>query len=305
LPAKHLLFALLAVCIWSGNTIVSKLAAGAIPPGIIAFDRWCIAFLLLTPFQARAAWRHRAEIARQLPRLALLGLLGMAMCQGLGYYAAGFTTATNMALLLALVPLLTLLVSAVFLRDKPPVTALLGGLVSLLGIVIVLGQGRLLSQGPYAGAGRGDALMLIAVLAYATYGILLRRWTMALPAWTSIYVQVGAAVLLLLPCLLLDSRPPLTTPVAVMVLYAAIPGSIVAPFAWMAAVKRLGAGRTAIFMNLIPILTAAIAAAFLGEALRLHHLLGGGLTLAGILLVQHRPAAPRPATAGEARPTNG
>lgn len=290
MPVKYLLFSLLAVSIWTGNTIVSKLAAGAIPPGVIAFERWFIAFVILTPFVARDAWHHRRTIARHLPRLAILGLLGMAMCQGLGYYAAGFTSATNMAILLSLVPLLTLLLSTLFLSEKPSGLAMLGGLLSLSGIFVVLGQGNLsllLSHG----VGRGDAIMLLAVLAYAGYGVLLRSWPIPLAVWTSIYVQIGFAVLFLLPSYLLESNSAFSLANAIMILYAAIPGSILAPFVWMSAVKHVGAGRTAIFMNLIPIMTAVVAAIFLDEALHVYHLVGGGMTIAGIILVQRKPTA--------------
>ncbi|MGF7055195.1 drug/metabolite transporter (DMT)-like permease [Bosea sp. OAE752] len=130
---------------------------------MIAFGRWFLAFLILTPFVLRDAWRHRRVVARNLAKLAGLGLLGMAMCQGLGYYAAAFTSATNMAILLSLVPLLTEGLSFLFLGERPSRRAILGGVLSLFGIFIVLGRGDaslLLAQG----VGRGDALMLLAVL---------------------------------------------------------------------------------------------------------------------------------------------
>ncbi len=193
-----------------------------------------------------------------------------------------------MAILLSLVPLLTLILSAIFLSDKPSALAVLGGIISLCGIFIVLGQGdlsRLLSYG----VGRGDAIMLLAVLAYAGYGILLKQWPMPLAVWTSIYIQIGFAILFLLPSYLMESASAFTVPNLVMILYAAIPGSILAPFVWMSAVKHLGAGRTAIFMNLIPIMTAVVAAIFLGETLHIYHLVGGGMTIAGIILVQRKP----------------
>lgn len=285
MPVKYLFFSLLAVCIWAGNTIVSKLAAGAIPPSAIAFERWLIAFIILTPFVARSVWSHRRTIWRQLPKLAALGLLGMAICQGLGYYAARFTSATNMAILLSLVPLLTLVLSALILREMPSRLALLGGLLSLLGIFVVLGKGdpaALLSQG----VGRGDTLMLVIVLAYAAYGVLLKGWSGHLPLFTSLYVQIGWAVIFLLPAYLLGDPSTLTPGNVTMTLYAAIPGSIIAPFVWMSAVKHLGAGRTTIFMNLIPILTAIVAAIFLKESLHVYLVLGGGMTIAGIVISQ-------------------
>ena len=70
-------YPLLAVLIWSGNAIVCKLAAGAIEPGVIAFYRWLLAWLLVTPFMARTVWQQRQQIRPHLRRLMILALLGM------------------------------------------------------------------------------------------------------------------------------------------------------------------------------------------------------------------------------------
>ncbi|VVE68752.1 multidrug DMT transporter [Pandoraea captiosa] len=296
----YLFLCLLAVSIWAGNAIVGKLAAGAIPPGTIAFDRWLIAFLVLTPFVAKRVWQYRATIRTQLPRLALLGLLGMATCQGLAYYAASFTSATNIGILLSLVPLLTLLIGVALFRDLPSRRAMLGVAISFAGIVLVIGKGdprALLSQG----VGRGDAMMLVAALSVAAYGVLLKRWASALPTFTSIYVQMAFALIFLLPGMLLEPAMTYSASNIAMVLYAAIPGSIVAPYAWMLSVSHLGANRASIFMNLIPIATALAAALLLRETLHGYHLVGGGLTIFGVALSQtrtrHMPQRPAVAPA--------
>ncbi|MGG7445077.1 DMT family transporter [Kosakonia oryzendophytica] len=292
MSAKYLFYSLLAVFIWGGNTIVNKLAAGAIPPGIIAFERWVIAFLILSPFVLKDVVRHRDAIRSQIWKLAILGLLGMAICQGVGYYAAGYTSATNMAILLALVPLFTLLISTVYLRELPSFSTVAGVLVSLAGIVIVLGKGSpaALFSG---GVSKGDGLMLLVVLALAFYGILLKKWSGSVPPFVSLYLQIGWAVVFLLPGYLLESNAPFTLSNISMILYAAIPGSIIAPFVWMQAVSHLGAARISIFMNLIPVITAAIATVFLGEHLHAYLIFGGGLTIAGIILSQKRKARKR------------
>ncbi|MEA1677461.1 DMT family transporter [Nitrospirillum sp. BR 11163] len=294
-PRLYLTFPLLAVLIWTGNNLVTKASAGAIPPSVIAFDRWLLAFVLLTPFCLRGAWTRRAVIRQHLPQIAVLGLLGMALYQGLAYYAAASTSATNIGIFVALVPLLTLALSAVWLRQKHGPLALVGGFVSLAGILFVLGQGdygRLLSHG----VGRGDAFMLGACVAYAGYGVCLKRWPLPLPVWTALYAQVAAALVFLLPGYLLAPPAPITTANVALILYAGIPASIVAPVFWIQGVKHLGPGRTAIFMNLLPITTAVLAALLLGEVLHTYHLVGGGLVVLGIVLAQ-RPAHPRPQTA--------
>lgn len=94
-----------------------------------------IAFLIMTPVVGRDVWRLRRVVMKHLRWLIVLGLLGMSACQGLGYYAAGFTSATNMAILLSLVPLLTMILTAVFVRERPASLAMFGGLISLVGFL--------------------------------------------------------------------------------------------------------------------------------------------------------------------------
>ena len=106
------LLPLAAVIIWSINVIVTKLAVGAISAISISFYRWVLAFLLLSPFLVMPLWRQRAVIVPYLPKLAVLGLLGMLMYQGLAYEAAHTTSATNIGILNAMIPLCTLAIAA-------------------------------------------------------------------------------------------------------------------------------------------------------------------------------------------------
>ncbi|WP_162950826.1 DMT family transporter, partial [Pseudomonas aeruginosa] len=149
------------------------------------------------------------------------------------------------------------------------------------------------------GVNLGDAMMIVATLAYAVYSVLLKKWSLKLPAMQLLYLQVLVAILALLPLYLLSPRTGLNAANLPLVLYAALFASIVAALAWMHGVARLGPSRMALFFNLLPIITACIATLVLGERLTVHHLVGGALTLAGVLLAefwQRRPARLRSAT---------
>lgn len=282
---KYTAFALLAILIWSGNTVVSKMAADVIEPTVISFERWLLAALVMTPFLLRPAWRNRALVRRYFFKLLALSLLGMVLYQSLAYFAAGTTTATNMGIIASLMPLLTLLLSSLLLGETPTVGTVLGGTLSLFGLLLLIGQGNpalLLAHG----IGYGDGLMLLATLAYAGYGVLLRKWPMPVPTWQMLYVQVWLAVLLLFPGYWLAPPSPLTAANLPLVLYAGIAASIVAAFLWMEGVGYLGATRASMYMNLGPVFTALIAMLLLPETLHGYHLLGGGIALAGVLLAQ-------------------
>ncbi|MNT19857.1 EamA-like transporter family protein [compost metagenome] len=57
----------------------------------------------------------------------------------------------------------------------------------------------------------------------------------------------------------------------------------------MRGLQNLGAEKTAVLMNLVPLFTAILAIGLLGETLHLYHAVGGGLILLGIALAQWKP----------------
>lgn len=279
------LYPLGAVMIWSINAIVSKLSASAIDPAAISFYRWLLALLVLTPFVLPGVWRARHAIKPHLWRLAILGLLGMVLYQSLAYYAAHSVSALFMGIIGALIPLLTVLLSVVILRIAPTSGILFGSILSFGGLVWLVSEGNVM-QLLHHGLGKGELMMLAASTAYALYGVLTKRWALPLPIWHSLYVQILAGVLMLLPGFLLAPDVSLDRHNLPLVMFAGLFASLIAPFLWIHGVQRLGASTTSIFMNLTPLFTALIAVLFLHEQLHSYHWIGGGLTLGGVILAQ-------------------
>jgi drug/metabolite transporter (DMT)-like permease len=279
--ANFSVFPLLAVLIWTGNTLVTKLASAVIEPAAITLYRWLLAGLVLTPFLLRAVWRQRAIVVAHWNKLAFLGLLGMGMYQGLAYEAAKTTSAINMGVVVALMPLLSALLASFFAGEALTVSRIGGAGLSLAGLVFLSTRGHPgeLLHGATHG---GDALMLIAVASNALYGVLLKRWAVPLSTWQQLYVQIGFGVLLLLPFWWLAPASPITAQNLPLILYAGIPASIGSPFFWMTGIKRIGPSRASLFMNLLPIFVALAAFTLLGEQLHDYHAVGGLLALAGV-----------------------
>lgn len=269
-----------AVTIWSMNSIVTKQAATAINPASIALYRWLLALLILTPFLARPVWRRRSAVAAHWPKLAVLGGLGMATYQGLAYQAALTTSATDMGVILALMPLVSALLAAALAGEPMQARRILGGAVSLAGLVIMTTRGHPSSL--LRGAATGDVLMLVAVIANSLYGVLLKRWEIPLTTWQQIYIQAAFGALFLLPFWLWGEKAPITQANAGLILFAAVAASLGAPYLWITSVKQIGAARSALFVNLLPPLVALMAWITWGEALTLPQLIGGAIALIGV-----------------------
>ncbi|PHM49870.1 DMT family transporter [Xenorhabdus miraniensis] len=282
---KNLLFPLVAVLIWSINAVVSKAAATVIEPAAIAFYRWFIAFLTLTPFVLLPVLKQRKLVAQYWWKLLVLGSLGMVLNQSLAYYAAHTVSATMIGIFTSLIPLLTVIISIFALRVAPTVGIALGTVLSLFGLVWLVSKGNPASLLQH-GLGIGEAMMFIAAASYALYGVLTKRWAIPLPNWQSLYVQIGFGVLLLLPNFMMAENVQLTADNISLVLFAGIPASIIAPYMWIQGVIRIGANMTSIFMNLAPVFTALIAIVVLHEEMHSYHLIGGGIVLGGVILAQ-------------------
>ncbi len=278
---------LLAVLIWSLNIAVTRYVTDYISPVSISFYRWLVAFLILTPFMLFRVIQEWADIRPHLKQLAVLSAFGMVMYQGVAYTAAHYTTATNMGIINAFIPVFTIFVSMLILKDIPNRYAVVGSLISFAGLIYVMGQGNITAL-VQSGGHLGDVLMIAAVFFYAFYGVFLKKWQLKIPLMQSLYVQIGFALLYHLPFVLWMGLDAVNAENAPSVIYAGIFPSLIAPLLWMLAVQWIGPNRTSIFMNMMPVFTAIIAFFWLKEAWTVYHTVGGIVIVAGILLAQKR-----------------
>lgn len=278
---------MIAVLIWSLNITVTRYVAEFISPISISFYRWLIAFVLMSPFVLLSVWKYRTEIRQHAWQFAVLGACGMVFYQGLAYSAAHYTTATNMGIINAFTPIFTIFISIFILKEMPTRYAVIGGILSFLGLLYVMSQGNLQSLMHLAGHW-GDLLMILAVFLYAFYGVFLKKWQIQMPLLTSLYVQIAFALLFHLPFVFVLGLDAINSQNVGSVLYAGVFPSIVAPLVWMMAVQYIGPNRTSIFMNVMPIGTALIAYFWLNEAWTIYHTIGGVIILLGIALAQKR-----------------
>ncbi len=282
-----LLLPLIAVFIWSLNIAVTRYASDYISPVSISFYRWLIAFALLTPFALPGTLRQRALLGKHWKQLAVLSAFGMVLYQGLSYSAAHYTSATNMGIINAFIPIFTVIVSIFILKEWPNRYAVLGCGISFTGLLLVIAQGdmaALLASGGHS----GDAVMVAAVFFYAFYGVFLKKWQLQVPLLQSLYVQIFFALLYHLPFVLWLGIDRLDAQNSLSVLYAGIFPSLAAPMVWMMAVQRMGPNRTSIFMNLMPVFTAVIAYFWLHEQWGIYHTAGTILAICGVLLAQKK-----------------
>jgi len=105
---------IIAVLIWSMNIAVTRYVSDYISPVSISFYRWLVAFIILTPFMLPQVWKQRHLVKQHFMQFVVLSAFGMFLYQGLAYSAAHYTTATNMGIINAFIPVFTIFVSILY-----------------------------------------------------------------------------------------------------------------------------------------------------------------------------------------------
>ena len=280
----------LANLLWSGNWVTGRALRDAFDPVSLNFWRWVIAALALAPFALPEVARKRALIGRHAGILLLLAFTGVALFQSLVYLGLRTTTAINAVLLNSSAPLFMLLVSWLLERERASLRQVAGILISLAGILVILTRGELgvLQQLEFHA---GDAWILLAMPAWGTYSVLLKRRPPQLGGVAFAFVIAVAGVLLLAPLYAVQAaRAPFawpSLPEALGVLYIGLAASVIAFICWNRGVAIVGANAAGFTLHLLPAFGTVLAILFLGEAFGAFHAVGIVTILAGVMLATY------------------
>ena len=248
----------------------------------------CAALVLLTLLLARD---------RRLPRLSPresvlvvgLGLLGIALYNTLFTAGLAMVEASRAALIVPSNPAFTALFAALILRERLGRTRAIGVLLCVLGALWVLCRGDPLSFARLE-LGAGELVLLACVFIWSAYTLLGRVALSTLsPRALTALVMAAGAVPLALPAALEEAPLAQATWQAwTAFAYLVVFGTVI-PFLWFhEGVKALGAARAAQFINLVPPLALAESVLILGEPLSAALLVGAGLVVAGLYLINRR-----------------
>lgn len=277
---------LLPPLFWAGNFVIGRVVRADVPPFMLSFGRWLIAFVVLLPFAWRQLWRDRAVYWQHRWRVLGLSLTGVFAFNTLIYKGLHDTVTTNALLLNSCIPVLIMLFGTLFYGQRLRALQLLGVAVSLAGVLeIVLGGDwarlRQLAFNP------GDVLVFGAMVCWAVYTL----WTRMLPACGRqglLAVQIALA----LPVLLLlcgwewaqGARAVWSWQAFGAFAYIGVLPSVAAYWLYNTAVQRVGAVRAGLSIHLIPLFGVLLSLGWLGETLHAFHVLGIAAIALGLWL---------------------
>ncbi len=274
--------------LWSVNYIVARWAPGVVEPYTLALGRWGLAGVLLAFMARTELWRERRAILAVWYEYLVLGTLGMLICGAWVYIGAKTTGAMNIALIYSASPVLIALGAVLWLGERFAPRQALGVLVALAGVMHVIVQGQWLALADVKWVA-GDGWIVLAMVSWALYALLQKRWPSALSATARLAAICAGGVLVLLPFALwemsLPGTPAWSRQATLLIVLAALVPGLGAYWIYGWSQKILGASRVAATLYLGPLYAALAAWGVLNEPLGWHHLVGAALILPGVFLV--------------------
>jgi drug/metabolite transporter (DMT)-like permease len=272
--------ALTVALIWAASSPIIKILLEDLSPFEIAILRYVSAFLLFVPllfFFSRG--NLRVLNTQDWLRLSIMGIVGFAIGSLSMFKGLEKLDATTSAFLLNGIPILTFLLGATFLKERPTSWQWLGLVVALAGGFVFFGI-RVGLDDVYS-----IVLTLFGVIAYTIDGLIGRSIAREkkVDTLTLAALPMGIGGFALLSISPVQALPPRST--WGIMLWLIVPSSMLAFIIWNHARRKLKAFEMSITLNLIPIGTALISPWLIGETMPGRAWIGMLVTLVGVLLV--------------------
>jgi drug/metabolite transporter (DMT)-like permease len=283
----------LTVLMWGGGAVAGKLALRGIPNLAVGLLRFGFAAITLWVVFRRdfPRWRTLTQSDRWM--ILGLGAFGGFLNHVLFFAGLNFAPASHAAVIGPTTsPVWTLLLAARFGGERLRAGQVAGSALSLVGVLLVVQPDDLL--GEHVGKQLlGDFFLLLSGMVWALYSVLSKLAIRRIGPVASLGYGMIVGCGLLAPLVLADrSWEPLASASGVAWLalaYLTFATTLLAFFWWNVGIQRVGAGKTAIFSNLVPVFGVLLAWVVLGETLGMIQLGGAGLAVAGVWVCQAAP----------------
>lgn len=278
---KVVFVVIIAIILWASAFIGIRIGLADYSPGALALLRFMIASLCLLiiyyslGIKKRVAWKDRIQLL--IAGMAGIGIYNICLNYGELSVSAGIAS-----FVIGFMPVMTVVLSLIFLQEKLNRSVWYGILISILGLVLLM-----VGEQSVPGMQQGVLAILISALMGAILTIVQKQFVrvyhpVAIIAW----VMWGGTLLLVifLPDLLLQIKiANIQTTIAVV--YMGIFPAAIAYLAWGYALKYLSASKASITLYALPIVSTLMGFLLLHEQPSLLSLIGCSITLLVLLLL--------------------
>ncbi|EJR47308.1 hypothetical protein IIM_04433 [Bacillus cereus VD107] len=283
---KEICMLLVAVILWGTAIAPTKWALESIQPFTLLFIRLFFAGGICMLFSFNQL--QKAVVHKHIPwkRMSLLSFTGVAGYFMFTSYGISLTSGLHVSIIDAALPLVTILFSTFFLKEKIQLNYWIGIILGAIGVLFITVPSNNADQEVSL---IGDILILLSTFLFAFYTILLKRPKqerhLSNNVFTTLTLIIGMVILL--PFAMIETFyygfPKIDTwKVGFSVMYLVIGATILAYWFWNKALERISASVSGLYLNALPLISIVTSIVLLDESVTWKIIIGGSLVLIGV-----------------------
>jgi len=273
------IMAFICVLVWGTTFIASKDLMVFLTPLQLMTLRFCLAYIVLWVIYPKWHFKLSEEW-----RFLLMALFANTLYYWAENTALTLTQASNVSILVSTSPIMAAVMLALFYREKMSRRQILGFAVAFFGVVLVVFNGAFaLHLNPL-----GDMLALLAAVSWASYGMLLRRWSKDYPSVLITRKLLFYGIITVLPLLIssgeaLEFSALFSFGNIARLAYLVLFGNALCFILWNSAVGMIGVLKSNMYIYMIPLITLVVSALVLDEVISFMGLAGSVLIISGMI----------------------
>lgn len=277
-----LLGIIITTIVWGISFLSIKVAVEVIPPMMLSLLRFIMASLIL--FIVLKMKKLSLRIDRSdIFRLILSGVFGVTLYFYFENNGIKLTTASTASIIIAILPVITVLVDAVAFGYKLNPMKIIGVILSVFGVYFVVNA----NVNEMGGSFKGYLFMFGAAISWVFYSFLTKPLTNKYSNLTITFYQMIFGLITTAPFAFIEKTnwESVTSPVIINVLFLGIICSALANFLYVYSMENLGVSLTSMFMNVLPVITVIASYIAFGERIGLKQIVGSTIVIISVYLV--------------------
>ena len=278
---------ILSNIIWGASFPIYKWSLEELPVFTFAFIRFFIGAVILFPF----VFKNIKIDRRDYRNLIILSLISVTLLVPLLFFGLKLTPSINAPIIFSIGPIILIIASIIFLKERPKSKVIIGTAISLFGICTIILR-PLLDSGNL-GSIVGNLILFIVTIFSVIQVLLLKKLTernnpLTITFWTFLIGSIP-----LIPLVLIESRSfniltDITMQGFIGLIYGIYFASILAHSLFAYGTKYIHASEVGIFNYVDPLATIAVAVPLLGEQVTFAYISGTAFVFIGIYIAEGR-----------------
>ncbi|WP_233147239.1 DMT family transporter [Paenibacillus selenitireducens] len=284
--SKSIYFLMLLVPLfWGGAFVTAKHVITEIPPLVAGTLRFGITGIILAIIVLIQKEWHWKEIKKHWKGLLFIGFIGVFGYNALFFTALKYTSATNGALIIAAMPVFTMVGSVLFCKGNWNNKFGIGLSLSLMGVIIVIVKGSLSALSSLS-FNLGDLLFVAALLCGVIYALTGKSIIQGVPVMLSnTIMMLSGAIFLAISTVFeggWDKVSNMSAQSWIEMAYMVVCGTLIGYVIFNKGVELLGGSKASMYLNLTPIVATLLAVIAYGSSITLTQIVGMVMVLIGV-----------------------